>query len=294
MAPNAPMLFVICAPCQSFTKFVQRQLTTAQAQSRERDQNLLLQTASFVEEFKPEMVISENVVGIGKGKYRPIWEDFQSRLRNLGYAVGDNQDWYCDSLSQGRGNMDWLELIDRIESDNVDDLSQHNLGEWLRHNNSYGRVLGNWWPSQGRNPSRDIEVFPCAIKGRHGLLLRENREPTERDTTATDGQAQIADALAEANSYFGGSWSLSPQGQYQLSNRIAWAWRLAFLGFPVVLLYLGYQGHHEDVIPNEWWGRWLYVDNENGETPPLPTPLLLLQREYSDCPAVVEARRRLS
>lgn len=90
MAPDVPLLFVICAPCQSFTRFVQRQLTSGQAQSRDRDQNLLLQTASLVEEFRPEMVISENVVGIRNGKFRPIWEEFQSRLRNLGYAVGDN------------------------------------------------------------------------------------------------------------------------------------------------------------------------------------------------------------
>ena len=69
MAPDVPLLFVICAPCQSFTRFVQRQLTSGQAQSRDRDQNLLLQTASLVEEFRPEMVISENVVGIRNGKY---------------------------------------------------------------------------------------------------------------------------------------------------------------------------------------------------------------------------------
>lgn len=90
MAPDIPLLFVICAPCQSFTKFVQRQLTSDRAQSRDRDRNLLLQTADFIKEFKPEMVISENVVGIRNGKYRSIWNDFQSRLRNLGYAVGEN------------------------------------------------------------------------------------------------------------------------------------------------------------------------------------------------------------
>ncbi len=190
--------------------------------------------------------------------------------------------------------MDWLEIIDRIENNNVDDLNRLRLIEWLVQNNSYRRVLDNWWPRQGRNPSRDIEVIPCAIKGRHGLLLVESRDPPERDITADDGLAQIANALGEVNDYFGGIWNLTPHGQYQLSNRIAWAWRLAFLGFPVVLLYLGYQGHLEDVISNEWWGRWLYIDNENGETPPLPTPLLLLTRNYNDSSAVIEARRRRS
>ena len=90
LAPETPLLFVICAPCQSFTKFVQRQMTAEQEQSRFRDQDLLLQTVDFIREFKPEMVISENVVGIRNGKYKAIWEDFKSQLRVLGYTVGDS------------------------------------------------------------------------------------------------------------------------------------------------------------------------------------------------------------
>ena len=88
-APDAPLLFAICAPCQSFTKFVQRHMTDGRIQNRERDQNLLVQTLPFIQEFEPEMVISENVASIKKGKLRHVWSDFESRLRDLGYLVGE-------------------------------------------------------------------------------------------------------------------------------------------------------------------------------------------------------------
>ena len=88
IAPNTPLLFAICAPCQSFTKFVQRNMTHERTEDRRRAQDLLAQTVGFIESFQPEMVISENVASIGNGQYRHIWNDFQEDLRQLGYAVG--------------------------------------------------------------------------------------------------------------------------------------------------------------------------------------------------------------
>ena len=87
-APSAPLMFAICAPCQSFTKFIQRHMTRDRAKNRERDQNLLSQTVRFIEEFRPEMVVSENVASIDSGKYRHIWGDFRSELHRLGYNTG--------------------------------------------------------------------------------------------------------------------------------------------------------------------------------------------------------------
>ena len=89
LAPGVPLLFAICAPCQSFTKFVQRRMTTDREQGRERDQSLLTQTIPFIKKFKPEMVISENVASIKTGKLSHIWSNFQEDLRGLGYAVGE-------------------------------------------------------------------------------------------------------------------------------------------------------------------------------------------------------------
>ena len=89
-APDVPLLFAICAPCQSFTKFIQTRMTTDRAEGRERDQHLLMQTIPFIKKFKPEMVISENVASIKTGKLSHIWSEFQEELRDLGYAVGEN------------------------------------------------------------------------------------------------------------------------------------------------------------------------------------------------------------
>ena len=88
MADGIPLMFAICAPCQSFTKFIQHSMTLERAEGRARDQNLLSQTVKFIKTFRPDMVLSENVASIGRGKYRQIWDDFQAKLRSLGYAVG--------------------------------------------------------------------------------------------------------------------------------------------------------------------------------------------------------------
>ena len=88
-APDVPLLFAICAPCQSFTKFVQRSLSEERAEDRNRSKDLLAQTIDFIDKFKPEMVISENVASIVTGKYKDIWTGFQEDLRGLEYAVGE-------------------------------------------------------------------------------------------------------------------------------------------------------------------------------------------------------------
>ena len=88
MAPDVPLLFAICAPCQSFTKFVQRNLTSERASARVRDQNLLAQTVQFIEEFEPEMLVAENVANSFK-RYESVWNEFKSELARLGYSTGE-------------------------------------------------------------------------------------------------------------------------------------------------------------------------------------------------------------
>ena len=83
IAPDAPLLFAICAPCQSFTKFKQQRMTDERTISRERDRDLLSHSIGFVEAFRPDMIISENVANIGF-----VWDDFQRNLRNLDYNTG--------------------------------------------------------------------------------------------------------------------------------------------------------------------------------------------------------------
>ena len=90
MAPDIPLLFTICAPCQSFTKFVQRRMSDARTADRNRDRNLIAQTIDFIAQFQPEMVISENVAGMDKGNYRRVQTDFRYQLNEYGYRTGDS------------------------------------------------------------------------------------------------------------------------------------------------------------------------------------------------------------
>ena len=89
LASKAPLLFAVCAPCQSFTKFAQRHLTQGRKESRVRDRSLLSQTLDFIDEFKPELVLCENVIGISRGASRRVWTDFIAALRARDYTVDD-------------------------------------------------------------------------------------------------------------------------------------------------------------------------------------------------------------
>lgn len=86
--PSTPLLFAICAPCQPFTKVAKKKLSKERAKGRKRDMNLLKEAVKFVDRFKPEMVLSENVQGIGDPKYGGVWETFRRKLNKLGYVTG--------------------------------------------------------------------------------------------------------------------------------------------------------------------------------------------------------------
>src|ERR1035437_5845173 len=88
MAPRTPLLFAICAPCQPFTLLSRKELSDERKAGRERDRNLLLEACKFVAWFMPELILSENVAGIGSEKYGGVWGTFKSTLESLGYATG--------------------------------------------------------------------------------------------------------------------------------------------------------------------------------------------------------------
>jgi hypothetical protein len=111
-------------------------------------------------------------------------------------------------------------------------------------------LLRSWWlKNDSRYPSWDI-ASTCTIGGRKGLLLVEAKahsgEIKENDCCkAKDEQncRSIVEAVAEASralSESGLAWSINTTTRYQLSNRFAWAWKIASLGTPVVLVFLGF------------------------------------------------------
>lgn len=87
-ASGVPLLFAICAPCQPFTKLSRKEMSIERQIVRARDMNLLKEACRFVARFEPELVLSENVAGIGDEKYGGIWDDFRRRLEKLGYVTG--------------------------------------------------------------------------------------------------------------------------------------------------------------------------------------------------------------
>ena len=87
-APRLPMFFAICAPCQPFTTLSRKEMSPERLEVRTRDMNLLREACRFVDKYRPELVLSENVAGIRDEKYGGVWDDFRRRLEKLGYVTG--------------------------------------------------------------------------------------------------------------------------------------------------------------------------------------------------------------
>ncbi len=113
-------------------------------------------------------------------------------------------------------------------------------------------LLASWWLSKSKSsattPNWDI-ASTCSVAGKNGLLLVEAKahfgELKVDDRTAAEGKNRhsIKSAISEANSELNQilpGWELSINSHYQLCNRFAWAWKLASLGYPVILVYLGF------------------------------------------------------
>jgi hypothetical protein len=125
-------------------------------------------------------------------------------------------------------------------------------------------ALTRWWlanPGRANTPNWDL-VSTCRINDRTGLVLVEAKaheaELGDNQCGAVDADNidRIDNALAEAmagwNTQMPG-FVLSAKTHYQLSNRFAFAWKLATMGVPVVLVYLGFL----DAKEMEWGDRVL-------------------------------------
>jgi hypothetical protein len=119
--------------------------------------------------------------------------------------------------------------------------------------------LRKWWlvHERGANtPNWDIAAA-CEIEGRPGLILVEAKanvpeltvagKPVDAGASAASGanHERIGLAINEACASLrriSASTAISRDSHYQLSNRVAFAWKLASLGVPTVLAYLGFWG----------------------------------------------------
>ena len=162
------------------------------------------------------------------------------------------------------------------------------------------KTLGDWWLPAGRQDARtpnfDI-ASTCKVDGVPGLLLVEAKahtgelvkEAVGRRLAASDSAAREAShmttgvAIESARQGLEAAtnliWRISRDSHYQMSNRFAWSWKLAQLGVPVVLVYLGFlhaadmskagevlfadagtwdalvRSHSAPLFPAEIWGR---------------------------------------
>jgi hypothetical protein len=120
-------------------------------------------------------------------------------------------------------------------------------------------ALRAWWlvHERGANtPNWDLAAT-CEIEGTPGLILVEAKANVPElsvagktlDATASAASAanheRIGLAIQEACAALrqvNASTAISRNSHYQLSNRVAFAWKLASLGIPTVLVYVGFLG----------------------------------------------------
>jgi hypothetical protein len=133
------------------------------------------------------------------------------------------------------------------------------FGREVLPTSSVWQPLQDWWLAAARGantPNWDI-ALSCIIEGRPGLVLVEAKanvpelggagKPLHAKASlgSRANHGRIGAAIEEARvglQALGFPTEISRDTCYQFSNRIAFAWKLASLGVPTVLVYLGFTG----------------------------------------------------
>jgi hypothetical protein len=188
--------------------------------------------------------------------------------------LGDNKQWDCSRTQEARLG-----------------ISKEFLSAEQR------QTLRQWWlavPDGANVPNWDLAAT-CHFAGVPALLLVEAKAHASELHTdpksvaesegSINNHTRIGEAIAEASvglNQAAPGWNISRDSHYQLANRFAWSWKLATMGIPVILVYLGfleanemdYRGepfvdpadwarvvleHSRDIVPSTAWGRTLKV-----------------------------------
>lgn len=187
-----------------------------------------------------------------------------------------------------------------------------NLDDFLDCNsyNINKDLLKQWWLVEGHRLGQWDFVCSfspnCPDINRKGLILVEakanffefNKKRDKSDSKEkTPNWEKIKGALSEASANLNNvcspegpdHFALSIDKKYQLSNRFAFSWRLAYEGIPVVLIYLGFlnaaeldnffKSHEEwencvkegsaGIIPPAVWNKTFDVTNKKDSKTPL-------------------------
>jgi hypothetical protein len=125
-------------------------------------------------------------------------------------------------------------------------------------------TMRHWWLAHAGNiPNWDL-IVQVAAPGGPALVLVEAkarvgefdcrpkplsyRHDSDAQVRTNDNHLQIGRAIAEASNALSSvrrGISISYDRNYQLSNRIAMAWKLASLGIPNTLVFVGFTGDRE-------------------------------------------------
>ena len=170
--------------------------------------------------------------------------------------------------------------------------------------------LRDWWLAvprkEANTPNWDI-ASTCMVKNKKGLLLVEakahaqelNKEVKRKDLRAQASadsrrnHVRIGASIQEANIALTDKtklcWALSRDRCYQMSNRFAWSWKLTELGYPVILVYLGFLKVEEDekIAANNFGTHadWASLVKEHSH-PLFPEKVWDNKREVHDQPFV--------
>jgi hypothetical protein len=159
--------------------------------------------------------------------------------------------------------------------------------------------LSKWWLAvSAKTPTWDL-VSTCTIDGKKGLILVEAKahvaEMSHSGKTAPSdtpnsqkNHDRITAAITESSNALNEvlpGFALSADTHYQLCNRFAWSWKIASLGIPVILVYLGFlnandmthrgyetpnsdtawtnsvHNYAQGVIPTTAWNQTLNINN---------------------------------
>ena len=192
------------------------------------------------------MSMSEVIAGL------PARQRRGSRLRCLLLTHGSGQEvaGRLTGLAQPHADVDPARHVWMPRG--FEDTTEARLGRDLSFLTAGQREsVTSWWLARRRGantPNWDI-ACTATVGGQEGLILIEAK--AHSDELKVDGKKpgneenhrQIGAAIQEANAALNAilpGWSLSRDSHYQLANRFAWSWKIASLGVPVVLVYLGF------------------------------------------------------
>lgn len=164
----------------------------------------------------------------------------------------------------------------------LDEAQLHRTPNLFPQDRNLCNELHQWWIAvrRGRQtlPSFDI-ASTCQVGGKPGLLLVEAKAHVAELAMESGGKrlrakcsdnsfqnhmkigAAIAEAAAQLQRATGWPWAISRDSRYQMSNRFAWSWKIASMGVPVVLMYLGFLNACEMGVPfpsPEAWEEAVY------------------------------------